>query len=114
MIRGIIAPGYNISDNCHKYTNDDSTIECYVYTREALLKPIKTTDKELNTNSVYALVGTQDDEIKVYVGQGCNYHSQVMLEHYYLGHEMSKEVYFEHIKHVFKDYSLKEEQQNEW
>lgn len=71
MIKGIIAPGYNISDNCHKYTNDDSTIECYVYTREALLKPIKTTDKELNTNSVYALVGTQDDEIKVYVGQGC-------------------------------------------
>lgn len=54
MIKGIIAPGYNISDNCHKYTNDDSTIECYVYTREALLKPIKTTDKELNTNSVYA------------------------------------------------------------
>lgn len=40
MIKGIIAPGYNISDNCHKYTNDDSTIECYVYTREALLKPI--------------------------------------------------------------------------
>ena len=71
MIKGIIAPGYNISDNCHKYTNDDSTIECYVYTREALLKPIKTTDKELNTNSVYALVGTQDGEIKVYVGQGC-------------------------------------------
>lgn len=34
MIKGIIAPGYNISDNCHKYTNDDSTIECYVYTRE--------------------------------------------------------------------------------
>ena len=30
MIKGIIAPGYNISDNCHKYTNDDSTIECYV------------------------------------------------------------------------------------
>ena len=27
MIKGIIAPGYNISDNCHKYTNDDSTIE---------------------------------------------------------------------------------------
>lgn len=24
-----------------------------------------------------------------------------MLEHYYLGHEMSKEVYFEHIKHIF-------------
>lgn len=28
---------------------------------------------------------------------------ELMLEHYYLGHEMSKEVYFEHIKHVFNN-----------
>lgn len=27
---------------------------------------------------------------------------ELMLEHYYLGHEMSKEVYFEHIKHIFE------------
>ena len=25
----------------------------------------------------------------------------LMLEHYHLGHEMSKEVYYEHIKHIF-------------
>lgn len=25
----------------------------------------------------------------------------LMLEHYYLGHEMSREAYFDHIKHVF-------------
>lgn len=28
---------------------------------------------------------------------------ELMLEHYYLGHEMSKEDYFEHIKHVFDE-----------
>lgn len=27
---------------------------------------------------------------------------ELMLEHYYLGHEISKETYYEHIKHVFK------------
>lgn len=28
---------------------------------------------------------------------------ELMIEHYYLGHEMSKETYYEHIKHIFHE-----------
>lgn len=38
MIKGIIAPGYNISDNCHKYTNDDSTISAHARTDAGVLE----------------------------------------------------------------------------
>lgn len=41
MIYSDIAPGYRAMDNCYKYTDDDSTITCYRYTREALKNKIK-------------------------------------------------------------------------
>ena len=77
MIYSDIAPGYRAMDNCYKYTDDDSTITCYRYTREALKNKIKTTDKELNTNGVYMLIGEEDDKVKVYVGQGTTVISRV-------------------------------------
>ena len=64
-----IVQGYTAIDNCFKYTNSDSTIDCYVFSRQALQKPIKTIDSELKTNSIYLLVGNENDKIKVYVGQ---------------------------------------------
>lgn len=64
-----IVQGYTALDNCFKYTNSDSTIDCYVFSRDALQNPIKTTDSELRTNSIYLLVGTKNDKVKVYVGQ---------------------------------------------
>lgn len=64
-----IVQGYTALDNCFKYTNSDSTIDCYVFSRETLQNPIKTNDSELRTNSVYLLVGTENDKVKVYVGQ---------------------------------------------
>lgn len=69
MIQQSIAQGYTEMDNCYKYIDPDSTIECYSYTREALKAPIKTKDPELNTNAVYILVGKEDEKIKAYVGK---------------------------------------------
>ena len=51
MIYSDIAPGYRAMDNCYKYTDDDSTITCYRYTREALKNKIKTTEAVINTTN---------------------------------------------------------------
>ena len=64
-----IVQGYTVLDNCFKYTNSDSTIDCYMFTRQALQNPIKTNDPELRTNSIYLLVGSENNKIKIYVGQ---------------------------------------------
>ena len=31
-----VVQGYTVLDNCFKYTNSDSTIDCYMFTRQAL------------------------------------------------------------------------------
>lgn len=64
-----VVQGYTVLDNCFKYTNSDSTIDCYMFTRQALQNTIKTNDPELKTNSIYLLVGSENNKIKVYVGQ---------------------------------------------
>lgn len=69
-----IVQGYTAIDNCYKYTNSDSTIDCYIFSRQALQNPIKTTDAELKTNSIYLLVGKENNTTKVYVGQAPSYH----------------------------------------
>lgn len=42
-------PVYAALDNCYKYTDSDSTIDCYAFTRDALSKPLKTAEPALNT-----------------------------------------------------------------
>lgn len=69
MIKQSLIQGYTALDNCYKYNDPDSTIDCYVFTRDALKGPLKTTELVLNTNLVYALVGKQNGKDKVYVGQ---------------------------------------------
>lgn len=64
-----IASGYSVLDNCYKFTDSDSTIDCFMFTREVLSKSIKTTESELKTNLVYALVGQQNDKTMVYIGK---------------------------------------------
>lgn len=69
MIKQSLIQGYTALDNCYKYTDSDSTIDCYAFTRDALSKPLKTAEPALNTNLVYALIGQQNNKDMVYVGQ---------------------------------------------
>lgn len=36
MIKQSLIQGYTALDNCYKYTDSDSTIDCYAFTRDAL------------------------------------------------------------------------------
>lgn len=62
MIKQSLIQGYTALDNCYKYTDSDSTIDCYAFTRDALSKPLKTAEPALNTNLVYALIGQQNNK----------------------------------------------------
>lgn len=69
MIKQSLIEGYSALDNCYKYTDSDSTIDCYAFMRSALSEQLKATDEVLNTNLVYALVGQQDNKTMVYIGK---------------------------------------------
>lgn len=68
MIQEILK-GYNSLDNCYKFRNQDSTISRYTYSKRALNNKVMTVDPELNTNSIYLLIGSEDNKQKVYVGK---------------------------------------------
>ena len=69
MITSKILNGYSAIDGCFKYSDSDSTIDCYVISRSRLTKGLSNNDWELKTNGIYILVGEQNNKTMAYVGQ---------------------------------------------
>lgn len=99
MIQEILK-GYSSLDNCYKFRNQDSTISCYTYSRGALNNKVVTADPELNTNSIYLLIGSEDNKQKVYVGKakvGADGTSALRRINQHLSNQARlKEKYFDH------------------
>ena len=70
MINKSIVDGFTSLDGCYKLSDSDCTIDCYVIPRSILERKKEIDDWELKTNSVYLLIGEQDDKIMAYAGKG--------------------------------------------
>lgn len=69
MITSKVLDGFTIMDGCFKYSDPDSTIDCYVLSRNKIDKSLNDIDWELKTNGIYILVGVQDNKTMAYIGQ---------------------------------------------
>lgn len=70
MINKSIVDGFTSLDGCYKLSDSDCTIDCYVIPRSILERKQEIDDWELKTNSVYLLIGKQNDKIMAYAGKG--------------------------------------------